>query len=331
MSKKKFGPSFCGLLLVIVSLLLSACSPMASSRSTSKDVKQTVRIGYQKNGPLIILKTRGTLEKKLQPLGVSVEWMQFQAGPPILESLNGGSLDFGRTGDSPPIFAQAAGSSLVYTAVGKPKSNGSAVLVKENSPIRTLEDLKGKTIGFAKGSSSHYLLVKALNKAGLGLEDIKPAYLSPGDARVAFEQGKIDAWVVWDPFTADAEITAKARMLTSGEGLATDRDFFLASEKFAKEHGDILNIIIEEIQSASDWANQHPEELTEMLSTALGIDKASMKLAVERREYGLVDLDDEIIQEQQQIADTFYELKMIPKKVNVAERIYHVDKKDEKR
>jgi sulfonate transport system substrate-binding protein len=329
LKKSKLSVLMLGLMLIL-SAVLTSCSTGSGEETSKKDnttpdTKQTIRIGYQKNGPLIIMKNRGTLEKRLEPMGVSVEWFEFQAGPPLLEALNAGSIDFGRTGDSPPIFAQASGSSLVYVAVGNPKSKGSGILVKQDSPIKSLEDLKGKTIGFAKGSSSHFFLVKALEKAGLTLNDIKPAYLSPGDARVAFEQSKIDAWIVWDPFTADAEKTAGARVLLNGDGLTSDRDFFLADSDYADKHKDILKAVVEEIQASCEWANDNQEELADMLSTVLKIDKATMKLAVERRVYGLVDIDSEIIKEQQSIADTFYDLKIIPNKVNIEDRVYKLN------
>lgn len=312
---------------LVFAMILSACSSKNDTDS-EKIAERKIRIGYQKNGPLIILKNKGTLEERLKPLNYSVEWFEFQAGPALLEALNAGSIDFGRTGDSPPIFAQASGSSLLYAAVGNPKFKGSGILVKNDSSVQTLVDLKGKTIGFAKGSSSHYLLVKGLEKVGLSIEDITPAYLTPGDARIAFEQGDIDAWVVWDPFTADTEIFADARMLVNGEGLTSDRDFFLVSPDF--DHNDILKVVIEEIQESSEWANDHPEELTEMLSSILGIDESSMKLAVERRVYGVSEIDDVVIQEQQEIADKFYDLKIIPKKVNVEESVYKWNKDEGK-
>ena len=315
-------------ILLVCSVSLTACSTNNNSKVSKSDSTKNIRIGYQKNGPLIILKTRGTLEKRLKPLGITVDWFEFQAGPALLEALNAGSIDFGRTGDSPPIFAQASGSSLVYVGVGNPKSKGSGILVKNGSPIQTLADLKGKTIGFAKGSSSHYLLVEALEEAGLALSDIKPAYLSPGDARVAFEQNKIDAWIVWDPFTADAEISADAHLLINGDGLTSDRDFFLSSSDFANHHGDLVTILLEEIQSSCVWANENPAELTEMLSSILKIDKASMQLAISRRVYGLVDLDSNIIKEQQKIADTFYDLKIIPAKITIEERVNKLNSKE---
>ncbi|MFX3672841.1 MAG: sulfonate ABC transporter substrate-binding protein [Paenisporosarcina sp.] len=327
--RKSKSFAICLSLLLVLSTFLSACSSKNDDDEQSKTTtKEIIRIGYQKNGPLIILKNLGTLEKRLEPLNYSVEWFEFQAGPALLEALNTGSIDFGRTGDSPPIFAQASGSTMKYAAVGKSKYKGSGILVKNDSPIKTLADLKGKTIGFAKGSSSHYLLVKALEKAGLEYDDIKPAFLSPGDARVAFEQGDIEAWVVWDPFTADTETTANARLLVDGEGLTTDRDFFLASSEFTK-NSDIIKVVIEEIKLSSTWANEHPEELTTMLSSVLGIDETSMKLAVERRVYGVDEIDAEIIKEQQEIADTFYELKIIPKEINVEDSVFTFDKKDD--
>lgn len=303
---------------------LSACGQPSPSKSGGSNGKtaHVIRIGYQKNGPLIMLKELGTLEKRLEPLGYRVEWSEFQAGPALLEALNAGSIDFGRTGDSPPIFAQAAGSSLVYLAAGNSKARGSAILVKADSPIQTIADLKGKTVGFAKGLSSHFLLIQALAKAGLSYGEIKPAFLAPGDARVAFEQGDIDAWVVWDPFAADAERSGGARVLTNGEGLTSDRDFFLASASFAREHEALLKVVLEEVQKACDWVNTHHDEAAAMLTEILGIDQEAVRMALERRVYGIGPMTDEIINEQQQIAATFYELGIVPTKVNIQENIF---------
>lgn len=321
---------FLGCMLLLSTILISACSlPNPPGENSSND--EVFRIGYQKNGPLLILKELGTLEERLEPLGYKVEWYEFQAGPALLEALNAGSIDFGRSGDSPPIFAQASGSTLQYVAAGKSKFEGSGILVKNDSYIKTLADLKGKKIGFAKGSSSHYLLVKALEKAGLSYSDIEPAYLSPGDARIAFEKKEIDAWVVWDPFTADTQLQADATLLVNGNGLTSDRDFFLASSDFLQENDDIIKVVMEEIQKSCQWANNHPEDLTKMLSTILGIDEASMKMAVERRVYGVEEITEPIIKEQQEIADTFYNLQLIPKKVKVNENVYTIDLKDEEK
>jgi len=303
--------------LALLMLIVIGCSSQEISSAMQDKEDNVIRIGYQKNGPLVIVKSLGSLDEKLESRGYDVEWKEFQEGPALVEALNAGSIDIGRTGNSPVIFAQAAEASFVILAAGKSKFHGSGILVRENSNIKQIKDLKGKEIGFAKGSSSHFLLVKALEQDGLNYEDIIPAFLTPGDARVAFEQGNIDAIVVWDPFTASTEINSDGKMLVNGEGLSTDRDFFIATESFAAAHADIADMIINEVTESSEWANNNHDDLILMLAPILNIDEESIQMAVERRTYGVDDITEEIIEEQQEIADTFYELNIIPKEINV--------------
>lgn len=237
------------LLIIGFVFLIVGCNDQGDT-SSNVDGEKVVRIGYQKNGPLVILKSLGTLEERLEEEGYRVEWNLFQAGPALTEALNAGSIDFGRSGNTPPIFAQVADSSFVYVAVGNSKFEGSGILIPEDSDIQNVEDLKGKTVSFAKGSSSHFLLIKALEEVGLSFSDITPAYLSPGDARIAFEQGNIDAMVVWDPYTASTELYSNGRLLLNGEGLTSDRDFFIATRDFVSNEPEIVDIIIEEIENA---------------------------------------------------------------------------------
>ena len=180
--------------------------------------RQRVRIGFQKYGTLVLLKSKGLLEEKLKPLGYTVEWTEFPAGPQLLEALNVGAIDYGTTGEAPPIFAQAAGAPLVYVGYEPPAPSGEAILVPADSPLKTVADLKGKNVALNKGSNVHYLLVKALEKAGVSYSDIKTSFLPPADARAAFEKGAVDAWVIWDPFLAAAEAATGARTLADGQG-----------------------------------------------------------------------------------------------------------------
>lgn len=303
-------------LSIVCMFLFVGCSQHEASNNSTEE-ENVIRIGYQKNGPLIILKSLGTLEERLKEEGYTVEWKLFQAGPALVEALNAGSIDFGRTGNSPPIFAQAADTLFVMVAAGKSKFKGSGVLVPNDSSIERIEDLKGKKVGFAKGSSSHYLIVRALQEAGLSYSDITPAYLSPGDARIAFEQGNIDAMVVWDPYTASTELHSNGKLLVDGEGLTTDRDFFIATESFAKDHTALIDILLEEIEKSSDWANKNHDELATMLTPILNIEEDSIIKSIKRRTYGLDEINEEILKEQQEIADTFYELEIIPKQIQV--------------
>src|SRR6202040_364642 len=161
-----------------------------------------------------------------------------------MEAMNVGSVDYGAAVDSPPIFAQSAGAAIVYAA-GQPITNGQGILVQSNSPIRTIADLKGKRVGFTKGSSAHNVIVQTLEKAGLSYADITPVYLTPPDAGPAFVNGSIDAWSIWDPYFAIGETRQNGRILVNASDIAKTNAFYIANRDFAKGHGAILQQIVD--------------------------------------------------------------------------------------
>ena len=162
----------------------------------------TLRVGFQKGEPVLVAaKQNRSLETLLDPLGISVSWLEFAFGPPILEAMRVGSIDIGGVGDTPPIFAQAARADLVYIGSRPSTGDSSAVLVPPGSTLQTLHDLKGRKVAFGRGSSAQNLTLAALEKAGLTVADIQPIYLSPADAAAAFAHGDVDAWTIWDPTT----------------------------------------------------------------------------------------------------------------------------------
>jgi len=274
------------------------------------------RIGHQK-GYLTLLKGRGTLEKRLQPLGVSVKWTEFTAGPVQLEALNVGSIDFGDVGEAPPIFAQAAGAPLAYVGATVPRPQSEAVLVPKGSAIKTVAELKGKKIALNKGSNVHYFIVKLFEKHGLSYADLNLVYLPPADARAAFEKGSVDAWVIWDPFLAAAEKSLEARVLADATGVVGNRAYYFSSLDYVAKNADVLAIAIEEINKIDVWGAAHKGELAGELATLWGLPKPVAELSVNRSVYGTAPITKAILAEQQKIADTFFELKLIPKKINV--------------
>jgi len=278
---------------------------------------QVIRIGYQKYGTLVLLKARGTLEKHLAQNHIEVQWTEFPAGPQLLEGLNVGSIDFGTVGEAPPIFAQAAGADIVYVGYEPQASAAEAIIVRKDSPIKNLNDLRGKKIALNKGSNVHYLLVKVLEKAGLKYDDIEPIYLAPADARAAFERGSVDAWVIWEPFLAAAQNQTGARILVDGQGLVSNHQFFLASRTYAQKHPDVVAIILSELAAVDDWATNHTGDAASALQPQIGLDHATLQLALSRGGYGVAPVSDAVMSEQQQIADAFYNLRLIPKHINV--------------
>jgi sulfonate transport system substrate-binding protein len=310
-----------------LSLVVASCSPATDSGDSTASPSapaesRVVRIGHQKFDPFTLVKARGGLEKRLQELNATVEWTEFQAGPPMLEALNVGSIDVARTGDAPPVFAQAADAPLVYVGGSAPKDRSSALLVPADSPVQSVEDLRGKKVAYTQGSSANYLLAVILEESGLQWSDVEAVNLTPADARAAFEQKNIDGWVIWDPFYAAAQEQVDARVIRDSEGLAANRDFYLATNSFAAENADVIEAIAAETQSVAEWAEANPDEVVGILSPILGIDAPILDVVNARRNYSFEPINDEMVAEQQKIADTFFELRLIPKQVKVQDVIW---------
>jgi len=284
---------------------------------------ETLRIGYQKYGTLVLLKAKGTLEKRLAEQGVEVKWAEFPGGPQLLEGLNVGSVDFGVTGETPPVFAQAAGADLLYVAHEPPAPSGEAILVPKDSPIQSVAELKGKKVVLNKGSNVHYLLVRALEDAGLRYSDITPVYLPPADARAAFERGSVDAWVIWDPFQSAAEQQLQARSLRDGTGLVDNHQFYLATRTYAEQHPQVIGTLVEEIRGVGEWVKGNLDEATSQVAPLIGLSPEITRQAVERQGYGARFITPDVVEAQQKIADTFTELKLIPKQLTIKDVIWN--------
>jgi len=298
-------------------MAIMGAAVLATALPVRAQATREVRIGYQKYGTLTLLKGRGTLEKRLFDKGVTVKWTEFPAGPVLLEGLNVGSIDFGTVGEAPPIFAQAAGANLVYVGYEPPSPKSEAIVVPKGSTLRGVADLKGKKVALNKGSNVHYLLVKALEKAGVAYKDIQPVFLPPADARAAFERGAVDAWAIWDPFLAAAEHQLGARVLADGSGLVSNHQFYLAARPYAEKNADIVAIVLEEVAKVDEWGQQHLSEVAGILARQTGLEPAVLEKAAARYSYGVKPVSPAVIAEQQKIADAFTSLKLIPNPIVV--------------
>jgi sulfonate transport system substrate-binding protein len=307
------------LLKKIIAVAVLSMTTALAGVGASYGQDKVVRIGYQKYGKLVLLKSRGTLEPRLKALGYDVKWTEFQFGPPLLEAINVGAIDFGNTGETPPVFAQAAGAPIRYVAYEPPAQKGEAILVQKDSPLKSVADLKGKKVAVAKGSNAHYLLVKALEKAGVKYEDITPAFLAPADARAAFESGAVDAWSIWDPYQSSAETTLGAKTLTDATGTVPNTQFYLSSQKFIQTEPKVLDIVLDELRGVDAWAQTDIHAVAEQLSVAVGLPVPVLEVALKRQSYGIKPIDDQVLVDQQKLADTLYQLKLIPKEVRVSD------------
>ena len=296
-------------------------SAQAATKSVADAPLQQLRIGYQKSAVnLVITKQLGWLEKRLP--ATKITWLEFPAGPQLLEALSVGSLEFGLTGDAPPVFAQAAGKDLVYVGAEPPKPDSSAILTQADSPLRTLADLKGRMVALQKGSSAHYLLVRAVEKAGLQWSDIQPIYLTPADARAAFERKSVDAWAIWDPFYAATELAVQPRVLANGRGLSNNNSFYLASREFASQHPQAIAVLFEELTRADRLAQDDRKQAIQLIADFSGLDAGVVSLFLTRRPRSPVAaLAAPTVADQQRVAQAFFKIGLIPKPLNVADAL----------
>ena len=296
-------------------LLVAAVSFHASAQTT-------LRIGFQKSASLLTLqKSSGSLEKKLAPLGLAVKWVEFPAGPQLLEGLNVGAVDVGFVGEAPPIFAQAAGARFVYVGYDPAAPEAEAIVVPKDSPIKSVAELKGKKVALNKGSNVHYLIVKALEKQGLKFSDIQAVYLPPADARAAFERGAVDAWVIWDPFLAAVEKQSGARLLQDGRGLVNNYAYYLAERGFAEKHPQVIQALFEDNQAQANYVKANLKAAAAVIAPLQGLEPEVVEKSLTRYQFGVKPLNAAVAAEQQKIADTFHALGLIPKPIRVADAL----------
>jgi sulfonate transport system substrate-binding protein len=304
----------------VTALSLAALTPTLRAEASPPALAE-LRFGFQKGSfNLVLLKSLDLLAKHLP--ATAVRWIEFPAGPQMLEALAVGGIDIGGVGDSPPVFAQAAGKDLFYVGAEPPKPDSSAVLVKPDAGLRTLADLKGRRIAVQKGSSAHYLLVRAVAKGGLTWKDITPIYLAPADARAAFEQGSVDAWAIWDPYYAAAENAGGTRVLSTSRGLTNNNTFYLASRSLAGNEA-ALHSLFAALTETDAWVQAHRPDAAQRFADAAGLPLATVNRVLDRRGASPVGpLSPALVAEQQQVADAFADLGLIPKPIRVADIVW---------
>jgi len=311
-----------------IALGLSGCQKTSSDtapgqQSVQENKLKTLAIGYQKSSLNLLVARQQQLFEQQFP-GVQVAWKEFPAGPQMLEALAVGAIDFGAVGNTPPVFAQAAGKDLKYIGYEVVPQNAQALLIPADSSIRTLADLKGKRIAVQKGSSAHELLAKVLQKAGLSWQDIQPIWLPPADARAAFDKQSIDAWSIWEPYLSAAELDAKAKVLINGQAFARTYSFYIANPQFIEQHPGATEKILQSLNTADQWVLQHQQQALKIYQQSTGLKQNIAQRVIDKRlkPSPIYSLKPEVVQAQQEIADLFQQVKLIPKSIQVSQVVW---------
>ena len=301
---------------------LGACSSAAGENAeavrddgTVDLSKVTLVVGDQKGGSKALLEASGELGK----LPYKVQWKEFTSGPPLLEALNADAIDIGGVGNTPPLFAAAAHSNLTVVSGDTMGARGDAIVVPKGSKIHDVADLEGASVAVAKGSSANYNLLAQLDKAGLSFDDVKVEYLQPADALAAFSAGHVDAWAIWDPYTAQAELQEHARVLTDGAGLVNGMTFQAASPQALQDKATSAAIkdYVARLAQAKVWSNTHRDAWAKVWAKETGLPVAVTSRAVDRRVATPVALDQKVIASEQEMADAFVDAGLLPDKFDV--------------
>ena len=296
-------------LVLLVAWLVVAFIGYRLTHADSAGGLKTITIGYQAGDEFDISKTRGEFAKKMKAKGYKVKFKEFSNGSAEMQALASGSIDYARTGDTPGVTALASGTKLTYIAAGADKANGSGILVKNDSGIDSLSDLKGKTIAYTKGTSSEYMLRMALKKA----------------ASVAYNNGEVDAWANWDPATSQAEVTGNSKLLVNGKTLGVNnRSYLMASTSFAEDNEEASRLIIKYANQDMQWANKHKSKVIKMMAKKLKLSTKVVTKMVNRRSYSWEAMTKATVKEEQEIADLFYQAKVITKKVDISDHVQYL-------
>ena len=318
--------------ITALSLALSACQKSESSQSqavdqnTAEDV-DTLAIGYQKSSLNLLVARQQKLFEQEFP-HAKIEWKEFPAGPQMLEALAVGAIDFGAVGNTPPIFAQAAGKDLSYVGYELVPANSQALLIPKGSAIQSIQDLKGKRIAVQKGSSAHELLAKILQKADLSWQDIQPIWLPPADARAAFDKQSVDAWAIWEPYLSAAEQDAHAQVLIDGTAFPKTYSFYIGNPKFIAAHPQATSQFLHGLNQADQWVlNNQPQALS-VYTQSTGLQPSIAQRVIDKRlkPSPIQTLSPDVVQAQQQIADLFQQVQLIPKNIQVQTTVWAAPK-----
>ena len=280
---------------------------------------EIIRVGYQQFGLLWLLRASGRLDRTLASFDARVCWTEFPSGVELVEALSAGALDLGVVGEGPPLLAQSLSAPLVYLAAEPPAPHGEAIIVRRDSRLKGVADLRGKRIVLSRGTNVHYLLVRALEEAGVPAVGVDVRFAPPAVGRDLFERGQADAWAVWDPWLASIEHGGDVRVLRDAAGLASNRAYYVAARAFSEAHAAIIDAFIAEVRGLGKMANENPEAVIELLGSGLGLEKAALLTALRRNRFGVRLFDAELAAGQQHVADSSHHHRLIARPVSIVE------------
>jgi sulfonate transport system substrate-binding protein len=242
--------------------------------------RRVLKVGSQRGANKAWMEASGALKD----VPYRIEWSEFPAAQHLLEAIGAGAVDVGAVGDAPFLFAYESGSPIVAVQATRyaPRNIADAVIVPKGSAIRTLDQLRGRRIATGRGSVGHQLLLRALEKGHIPPAAVQITFLSPGDAKAAFDSGAIDGWSVWNPYVGEAILHGGARVIVDERELGVPIGFMAANRAAAKAKHDILNDFLVRNTHGQQWANKHVDAFAAVLAKETGLSLDVARYTVDR-------------------------------------------------
>ena len=283
--------------------------------TTAASAGETVlRIGDQKGNAQAVMEAAGVLKD----VPYKIEWKEFAAAAPLLEALGAAAIDVGLVGDAPFTFAAAANVPAKAIAAIRQSREGLAILVPEKSPIKSLDDLRGKKIATGRGSIGHQLVLAVLAAKGWAAGDVQLVFLAPSDAKIAYSQGSVDAWSTWEPYVSQEEVLFKARRVISGEGLTPGLSFVVAAPDAIRDKRAALEDFVRRLTAARAWSQDHVEGYAETWGRLMNIPSAVAVNWLQRARIRIVPIDDAVVTDEQKTIDLYFNSGLIKQKLDAS-------------
>jgi sulfonate transport system substrate-binding protein len=272
----------------------------------------TLRVGDQKGNSQAVMEAAGVLKD----VPYKIEWKEFPAAAPLLEALSAGAIETGLVGDAPFTFAAASNVPVRAIAAVRQSQEGLAILVPDQSTVRSFEDLRGRKIATGRGSIGHQLILAALESKGWTANDVQIVFLAPSDAKVAYSQGSVDAWSTWEPYVSQEEVLFKSRRIITGEGLTPGISFQVATPAAIRDKRPELEDFVRRLTAARAWSQDHVDGYAETWGKLMSIPSAVPLNWLRRAKIRIAPIDDGVVVDEQKTIDLYFRAGLIKQKLN---------------
>jgi sulfonate transport system substrate-binding protein len=275
----------------------------------------TLRVGDQKGNSQAVMEAAGVLKD----VPYRIEWKEFPAAAPLLEALSAGAIETGLVGDAPFTFAAAANVPVKAIAAVRQSREGLAILVPDQSAVKSFDDLRGKKIATGRGSIGHQLILAALESRGWQASDVQIVFLAPSDAKVAYSQGSVDAWSTWEPYVSQEEVLFKSRRVITAEGITPGIGFQVATPAAIRDKRPELEDFVRRLAAARAWSLGHVAGYAETWGKLMNIPTAVPLNWLTRAKIRLVPIDDSVAADEQKTIDLYFRSGLIKQNLNASD------------